>query len=91
MGMIAKGLGGVEWSFDYPLSPDIERQIKNNILKVVRMTGEDAPPDSTASREEWVSYLDRIHDIDPDSLKGESKQALIKYATELDKEAGRTG
>jgi hypothetical protein len=89
MGIKARGLGGVEWEFDYPLKPEIELQIKNGTLKVVERTGEDARPDVTASREAWIKYLDDVHDIDPDSLKEMSKPNLIKEAARLDKESGR--
>ena len=85
----ARGLGGVIWEFDYPLKSEIELQIKNGMLKVIERTGEDARPDVIASREAWIKYLDDVHDIDPNSLKGMSKTELIKEASRLDKESGR--
>lgn len=89
MGIIAKGLGGVEWEFDYPLTPLFADQVKSGQLKILRMTGEDARPDSTAAREEWVDYLVRIHGIDASDTKGISKPDLMEWADDLDEKAGR--
>lgn len=89
MGIKARGLGGVEWVFDYPLPPEIKLQFENNTLTVIEMTGEDARPEQSASRDEWVNYLARIHDVDAADTKGESKAQLIEWADELDREAGR--
>jgi len=57
-------------------------------MQILSVQGEDSRPKETASKEEWIVYMERIHQIPPDDTSGEAKAEIITWADELEENWG---
>jgi hypothetical protein len=57
-------------------------------MQILSVQGEDGRPKETAPKEEWVVYMERIHNIPGDDTSGESKPEIIAWADELEENWG---
>ena len=88
MSMICRGLGGGEFTFDLPLPLHARDQIDRGEMQILSVQGEDGRPKETAPKEEWVVYMERIHNLPGDDTSGESKPEIIAWADELEENWG---